>query len=272
MRRAAFAAFVVMAVLLSTGPFLWILLTSLKSPEQLDDRPPTVIPAMETSSYDAAFREHDLWSYTRNSLIVAGLTTLVTILLAAPAAYVFARLRLRLRFARGLLYLILAASMFPQLAVVGGVWRLLRDLGLLSTHTGIILPYTALNLPLAIWILTAFFRELPPELEEAARVDGCGPIATLWKVFFPVAAPGVFTAAILVFIYSWNEFFFALLILTDPAVQTLPVGIAKFPGEYLLPWGELAAAAVVATLPLVTLVLILQRRIISGLTAGAVKG
>ena len=133
-----------------------------------------------------------------------------------------------------------------------------------------ILP--ALALPLAIWILTVFFRALPRELEEAAIVDGCGPVATLWRVFFPVAAPGIFTAAILVFIQCWNEFFFALLITTDPSVQTLPVGIAKFPGQYMVPWGELAAAAVVATIPLVVVVLLLQRRIVSGLTAGAVKG
>jgi multiple sugar transport system permease protein len=167
---------------------------------------------------------------------------------------------------------VLVASMFPQVAIVGGIYRLLMHAGLLNTYPGLVLPYTALTLPLAIWILASFFREIPADLEDAARVDGCGPASTLFKVFLPVAAPAVFTAAILVFVYAWNEFFFALLIMTDPARQTLPVGVAKFPGEYEIPWGDLAAAAVTATLPLVGLVLVLQRRIVSGLTAGAVKG
>jgi len=135
-----------------------------------------------------------------------------------------------------------------------------------------VLPYTGLMLPLAIWMLTGFFGRLPRELEEAAVVDGCGPWTTVWRVFAPVAAPAVFTTAILVFIYAWNEFFFALLVMTDPAMQTVPVAIAKFPGQYRVPWGELSAAAVVAILPLVAMVLVLQRRIVSGLTAGATKG
>lgn len=270
LKTFVFGACVVLVLLFSIGPFAWILLTSLKSPAEIDARPPTIIPDLDLTFYRTVFAKHDFTRYILNSAIVAGATTLVSIFVGALAAYPLARIRLRFR--RALLGLVLAASMFPQVAIVGGVYRLLMKLGLLNSYPGLILPYTALTLPLAIWILVSFFKEIPPELEDSARVDGCGPLATLWRIFLPVSAPAVFTAAILVFIYAWNEFFFALLITTDPAVQTLPVGIAKFPGEYEVPWGDLAAAAVVATIPLVLLVLALQKRIISGLTAGAVKG
>jgi multiple sugar transport system permease protein len=162
--------------------------------------------------------------------------------------------------------------MFPQIAIAGPVWQILERIGGLNTHWGLVLPYVTLTLPLAIWILASFFKELPAELEEAARVDGCGVWGALWRIMLPLAAPGIFTAAILIFVYAWNEFFFALLILTQPERQTLPVGIALFQGEFTMPWGELAAASVLATLPLVLLVILFQRWIISGLSAGAVKG
>jgi multiple sugar transport system permease protein len=162
--------------------------------------------------------------------------------------------------------------MFPQIAFVGPVWRILNRLGWLNTYQGIIAAYISLSLPLAIWILTTFFKELPYEIEEAALVDGCTRLQALWKVVLPLAAPGLFTAAILVFIHAWNEFFFALLILTNPRFQTLPVGIALFPGEYTMPWGEISAASTIATIPLVLLTLIFQRGIVRGLSAGAVKG
>jgi len=268
--RWATGLLIALAVLVSLGPFLWILVTSLKSPAQIGARPPAWLPELDLSFYRAVFGQHDFGRYALNSAIVATATTLVAVLFGALAAYPLARLRMPGR--RWLLGLVLGASMFPQIAIVGGVYRLLMRAGLLNTYPGLVLPYTALTLPLAIWILASFFREIPRDLEDAARVDGCGPATTLFKVFLPVAAPAVATAAILVFVYAWNEFFFALLIMTDPARQTLPVGVAQFPGEHEVPWGDLAAAAVVATLPLVALVLILQRRIVSGLTAGAIKG
>ena len=168
--------------------------------------------------------------------------------------------------------LLLALSMFPQIAIAGPVWRLLSGLGWLNTYHGIVAAYISLSLPIATWVLTIFFKELPYDIEEAALIDGCSRWQVLRLVVFPVAAPGVFTAAILVFIHAWNEFFFALIILTYPAVQTLPVGIALFPGEYTMPWGEIAAASTIATLPLVALTLFFQRRIVQGLSAGAVKG
>lgn len=270
MRRSGFALAVALVVAFNLVPFLWLVSTALKSPEHVLARPPTWLPDLDTGFFAAALSEHGLLTCIRNSAIVATATTLLTVLLAAPAAYALSRLRIPGRGA--VLALVLAVSMFPQVALVGGLYGILRDLSLLNTYPGLFLPYTALALPLAIWVLASFFREIPLELEEAARIDGCGALGTLFRVFLPVAAPALFTVVILVFIFSWNEFFLALLFATDPAVRTLPVGIALFPSQYEVPWGELAAAAVLATLPLVALVLLLQRKIVRGVTAGAVKG
>jgi multiple sugar transport system permease protein len=162
--------------------------------------------------------------------------------------------------------------MFPQIAIAGPVWRVLDHMGALNTLYGLTAVYVALSLPLAVWILTTFFKELPIDVEEAAQVDGFSPWQILTRIVLPMAAPGIFTASILIFIHAWNEFFFALLIVTNPNLQTLPVGIALFPGEYTMPWGEIAAASTVATLPLIAMTLIFQRRIVRGLSAGAVKG
>jgi multiple sugar transport system permease protein len=162
--------------------------------------------------------------------------------------------------------------MFPQIAIAGPVWNLLNQLGWLNTYRGLIVAYVALSLPLATWILTTFFREVPREIEEAALIDGCSRLQALYKIVLPIAAPGLFTAALLVFIFAWNEFFFALIILTNPDIQTLPVGIALFPGEYTMPWGEIAAASMLATLPLIVLTLLFQRGIVRGLAVGGVKG
>ena len=261
---------VLAVALLSVAPFGWFVLTSLKSQVEVTARPPSLWPSGSLQFYASALKDYGLMTFLRNSVIVAGCTTLVNMLLASLAAYSLARLRLkRAGIVMGLL---LAAAMFPQTSLAGPVWRILQGLGWLNTYQGLILPYVTLTLPLGVWILTSFFRELPRDLEDAALMDGCGRWRVLWKVVLPLAAPGVFTAAILVFIYAWNEFFFALLIMTRQDVQTLPVGIALFQGEYTMPWGEIAAASTVATLPLVILVLLFQKRIVRGLSAGAVKG
>jgi len=268
--RIAFWALVFMVVVLSLAPFLWFVLTSLKSQVEVTARPPGLWPSGSLQFYFSALKNYGLMNYLGNSLIVAGATTVINLLLATLAAYALARLRLkRAGLVMGLL---LAAAMFPQTSLAGPVWRILQALDWLNSYQGLVLPYVTLTLPLAVWILTSFFRELPRDLEDAALMDGCTRWKLLWKVVFPLAAPGVFTAAILVFIYAWNEFFFALLIMTRQDVQTLPVGIALFQGEYTMPWGEIAAASTVATLPLVALVLLFQKRIVRGLSAGAIKG
>jgi len=228
------------------------------------------MPSFSLEFYRSSISQYNLLHFVKNSAIVAGSTTAVTIMLALLAGYAVARLRLPRKdyFMKGLL----VVSMFPQISIAGPVWRILYKAGWLNTYQGLVLPYVTLTLPLGVWVVASFFRQIHPELEEAARVDGCGHFQTLFKIMLPLAAPGVFTAAILVFIYAWNEFFFALLIMTRRDVQTLPVGIAMFQGQYTLPWGEIAAASTVATVPLVLLVFLFQRRIISGLSAGALKG
>jgi multiple sugar transport system permease protein len=222
------------------------------------------------SFYRSALEQYGLLHYIVNSVIVAGSATLVTVVVGSLAAYAIARFHLP--WTNFYLLVLLAISMFPQIAVAGPVWTILDELQWLNTYQGLVAAYVALSLPLAIWILTTFFRDVPSEIEEAALIDGCTRVQALYKVVLPLAAPGILTAALLVFIHAWNEFFFALIIMTDPTVQTLPVGIALFPGEYTMPWGEIAAASTMATIPLILLTLIFQRGIVRGLSAGAVKG
>jgi multiple sugar transport system permease protein len=228
------------------------------------------MPSGSLDFYRSSIEQYNLLHFVKNSLLVSGTTTIITLLLAIFAGYGLARLKLP--FKGIILESLLAVSMFPQISIAGPVWRILQTLGWLNSYQGLILPYVTLTLPLGIWIIASFFKELPEELEDAARIDGCGHLQTLFRIMIPLAAPGIFTAAILIFIYSWNEFFFALLIMTQQDYQTLPVGIALFQGQYTLPWGEIAAASTIATVPLVLLVFIFQKRIMSGLSAGAVKG
>ena len=256
-------------VILSLLPFLWFVDTSLKTPLEVTAIPPVLVPSGTLQSYKSAIDEYNLLHFVKNSIIVAGSTTIVTLLISIFAGYTLARLRIRYKGV--IMGSLLVVSMFPQISIAGPVWRILKDLGWLNSYQGLVIPYVTLTLPLGVWILASFFRELPEELEDAARIDGCSHFQTLFKIMVPIAAPGVFTAAILVFIYAWNEFFFALLIMTQQKFQTLPVGIALFQGQYTLPWGEIAAASSVATVPLVLLVLLFQRRIVRGLSAGAIK-
>ncbi len=261
---------ILLAVLGSLLPCLWFILTSLKSPIQIEAIPPVWWPDGNLTFYESALTDHHVLTYVWNSLIVASATTVITLVIATPAAYALARFRLAGK--AWMLGGLLCVAMFPHMVIAGPVWQILERIGGLNTHWGLVLPYIALTLPLAIWILATFFKDLPLELEEAARIDGCTAWQALRKVMLPLAAPGILTAAMLTFIYAWNEFFFALLVLTDPDRHTLPVGLALFQGEFTMPWGELAAASVIATLPLLIVVLLCQRGIISGLSAGAVKG
>ncbi len=269
-RRLVILLCAILIATFSLFPFVWFVLASFKSPIEITAIPPQMIPTFHWGFYRSAVENYGLLRYIWNSAIVAGSTTVISIAIGSLAAYALARFNF-FGF-RLYLMLLLAVSMFPQIAIAGPVWRILNYLGWLNSLQGIMAAYIALSLPLAVWILTTFFKEIPYEVEEAALVDGCTQLQALREVVLPLAAPGLFTASILVFINAWNEFFFALLILTDPNLQTLPVGIALFPGEYTMPWGEIAAACTIATLPLVLLTLLFQRRIVSGLSAGAIKG
>jgi ABC-type glycerol-3-phosphate transport system permease component len=251
-------------------PIYWALVASLTPEGRLLAAPPLVPQALVLDHYRALFDTRDFWTPVRNSLVVAGLTTLLSVALGASCAYALARLQFRGKAT--LLALTLAVSMFPQISIVSPLYLLLRELRLLNTYPGLVLPYLTFAMPLTIWLLVGFFRQLPAQLEEAAYMDGASRLRTLWSVVLPLAAPGLATTAILTFLYSWNEFLFALSFALGPERYTVPVAIALFRGQYQVPWGEILAGAVVATVPVAAIVMVAQRRIVAGLTAGAVKG
>ena len=268
--RWAVTAGLALLVLLMALPLYWAVVASLTPEAALFDGAPLVPRAVVLEHYRALFDERDFWTPIRNSLVVAGSTTVLCVSLGTLAAYALARLRFR---GRGpLLGFILAATMFPQITVVSPLYLLLRALRLIDTYPGLVLPYLTFAMPLTVWLLVGFFRQLPHDLEEAALVDGASRWQAFVRVELPTAAPGLAATAILTFLYCWNEFLFALSFTLGPERQTVPVAIALFRGQYQVPWGQILAAAVVATVPVAAVVLVFQRRIVQGLTAGAVKG
>jgi ABC-type glycerol-3-phosphate transport system permease component len=251
-------------------PVYWAVLSSF-TPETRLFADATLLPdQLVLEHYRALFATRDFWTPVRNSLVVAASTTVVSIMLGSLCAYALARLRFRGK--APLLAFVLAVSMFPQISIVSPLYLLLRELRLLNTYPGLVLPYLSFAMPLTIWLLAGFFRQLPADLEEAAAMDGAGRIRTFWTIILPLSWPGLATTAILTFLYCWNEFLFALSFTLGPERYTVPVAIALFRGEYQVPWGEILAAAVIATIPVAALVLIVQRGIVAGLTSGAVKG
>ncbi len=250
---------------------LWFAAAGSLTPEARLFEGPALLPVRPVlDHYRELFAERDFWLPIRNSLVVASATTGLCLCLGSPCAYAVARLRFRGR--RALLAFVLAVSMFPQISIVPPLYLLLRAVGLVDSYPGLILPYVTFAMPLAIWLLVGFFRQLPPELEDAARVDGAGRLAAFREVVLPLAAPALATTGILTFVTCWNEFLFALSFTLGPERQTVPVAIALFRGQYQVPWGQVLAAAVVATVPVAALVLCFQRRIVQGLVSGAVKG
>jgi ABC-type glycerol-3-phosphate transport system permease component len=269
-QRWALGAGLAVFVILIAFPFYWALVSSLTPEARLFESPSLVPGALVTEHYRALFTERDFLVPIRNSLIVAGTTTLFCVVLGSLCAYALARLQFRGK--EMILGLILAVTMFPQVSVVSPLYLLLRELRLINTYPGLVLPYLTFAMPLTVWLLVGFFRQLPAELESAGMVDGASRLRVLWEVVLPLSLPGIATTAILTFVYCWNEFLFALSFTLGPERHTVPVAIALFRGQYQVPWGQILAAAVVATAPVALLVLAFQRRIVQGLTAGAVKG
>ena len=248
------------------GPFLWQVLTSLWPDGELTRPWPSHFTGANYES--VLFGRPFLWAVL-NSLVVATLTTLFCLTVGASAAFALAKLEFR---GRGLLLsAALGVSMFPPIATVSPLYLILNAVGLRDSLVGLARPHPPGALPLPRWVRTSFFRQLPVALYRAGRVAGCTPVGAVRRVLLPLAAPGLATTAILVFIFAWNEFLYALTFLSTPEKRTVPVAISLFASEYKEPWGEIAAASVVATLPLVVLTVLFQRRIVSGLTAGAVK-
>ncbi|NGQ97449.1 carbohydrate ABC transporter permease [Brevibacillus sp. SYP-B805] len=266
-----FYLFLILFVFAIMFPFLWILIAALKPPAELfGERAFSAIIQHPTwENFRLVFTERPFGRYLLNSTIVASLTTLYAITIASFAAYAIAWLKFRGKTI--VLGIVLAVSMFPQIATISPIFMFMQSTGLTNSYLGLIIPYTTIALPLAIWNLTVFFRKIPVDLGEAAKVDGATVWQTMVKVFFPLAMPGVFTTAILVFIAAWNEFLFALTINTKEMMKTVPVGIVMFQGQFTIPWGEISAASIIVTVPLIIMVLIFQKRIVSGLTSGAVK-
>jgi len=271
-RRGGFGFLVAAIVVWSLFPFVWEMITSFEPDKDLSRFAPQwlPIPGGTLQHYRNVFVAKNFAPYIVNSVIVDVSATAVALVFAGLAAYSLARLPMR---GKGLvLGLVLAVSMFPQISIVTPLYEIMIRLHLLDTYTGLSGVYIGLALPLMVYILWGHFRAIPRELDEAAKIDGAGPLRTFWSVIIPVALPGVVPAALLGFIASWNELLLALSFTTSPAHQTIPVGIANFTGLYSIPWGDMAAASVVVTLPLVVLVLIFQKRIVEGVTAGAIKG
>lgn len=266
-----FTAITLLFVGISLFPFYWQLITALKPPEQVFKMPPTWWPErLYLNNFVEVFRSQPFFDFIRNSLIVSTLTTLFCLVVGSMAAYSLARLQIRGKYI--FLFAVLAVAIFPQVSVVSPLFLVFKKLDWLNTYQALIIPYIAFNLPLTIWILTSFFSDIPSDLEESAKVDGCNSIQAMVKIIFPVAVPGIFTAAILIFIAAWNEFLLALVFTYDEVARTVPVGIALFPGVHHVPWDTIAAASVIVTAPVIAIVLIFQKRVISGLTSGSVKG
>jgi ABC-type glycerol-3-phosphate transport system permease component len=251
-------------------PLYLMLASSIMPDERLFGDHSLIPTAPVLVHYQALFTERRFWVPIINSLVIAGTTTMLAVVIGAPAAYAIARLRFRWRHVMAAA--ILAISVFPQIAILSPLFLILRAVHLIDTYPGLVLPYMTFSLPLAIWLMAAFFRQLPRDLEEAAMMDGASRARAALEIMLPLAAPGIATSAILTFLYAWNEFLFALSFTLGPHRQTVPVAIALFRGQYQVPWGQVLAAAVVASLPVAAIVLAFQRRIVSGLTAGAVKG
>ena len=263
--------FVIAVMGFSLIPFYWLVNTSLKKGVSLSQG--ELFPSQPTfENYVAVFQNAEFLLALRNSVIIAVVTTTVALVLASFAAYALARLKMRRKAL--ILTLILSVTTFPAIAIAAPLFSIWREIGLYDTLLGLIIPKLTFALPLAIYTLTSFFKEIPRELEESAYMDGATPFTAFRKVILPLAVPGLATTAILVFISVWNEFLLAVTLTTSPEARPVPVAIAFFSGtsEFDQPLGTISAASVIITVPLVVLVLLCQKRIVSGMTAGAVKG
>lgn len=271
LRRVLFYALVAAILFYTVFPFYWAVVSSLKSGSAIFRV--EFLPAAPTlENYRALFAEQPFARNIVNSLIVASVATAISLALAVTAAYALGRIKFRGRAA--ILFAVLSISMFPQIAVLSGLFALIRAAGLYNTLTGLIFSNLILTLPFTTWVLTAFLRELPRELEDSAVMDGASSFRIMTEIFLPLMAPALAATGLLAFILAWNEFLFALTFTLSNEKRTVPVAIALITGAsaYELPWGRVMAASVIVTAPLIALVLLLQRHIVSGLVAGAVKG
>jgi multiple sugar transport system permease protein len=270
-QRSGWSLAFIVVVVVSLVPVFWLLMLSLKTPASATDG--SFIPHHWTlDNYRDIFSQSVFTAALRNSIGIGLISTTLAVLLASSAAYAIARLDFPGK--QTILAVALMVTLFPQVSLVGPLYNLWRQIGLFNTWPGLIIPYLTFALPLAIYVLSTFFREIPWELEQAAQIDGATPWQAFTKVIAPLAMPGLATTFIIVFLICWNDFVFAISLTATNAAMTVPAAIAQFPGvsQFTQPIGDIAAAAIVVTVPVMVLVLLFQRRIVSGLTAGAVKG
>jgi multiple sugar transport system permease protein len=252
-------------------PFYWLINTSLKTGQDLSSAD-LFPPSPSFDNYQSIFEDSNFTTALRNSIIVSSITTVLALVIGSFAGYALARLRFRGKFI--LLAIILSITTFPPIAIAAPLFKFWTDLDIYDTLLGLVPPFLAFTLPLTIYVLASFFKEIPKDLSEAALVDGATHFQAFRKVVMPLAAPGLVTAGLLSFIWAWNEFLLAITLTSSPSARPVPPALAFFTGsqKFEVPLGTITAATVVVTVPLVALVLIFQKRIVAGLTAGAVKG
>lgn len=280
-QRALFWLLIAAIMIYTIFPFYWAIVSSITPASRLFDTPASYWPStIDWSHYEYVFRNDNFLRALRNSTIVSFATVAIALIFGSFAAYALGRFKFRGRSVT--LYIILSMTMFPSIAILGSLFEMIRGMSILgfttpnlyNTYWALIITYLTFTLPFTVWVLTNFFKAMPGELEEAALVDGASPLRIFWQILLPLAAPGLVTTGMLAFIAAWNEFLFALTFTQDYSARTVQVAISQMAGQtqFELPWGNRMAAAVVVTLPLIIMVLIFQRRIIQGLTSGAVKG
>jgi trehalose/maltose transport system permease protein len=273
--RLPFYALIALIFVYCLFPFYWVVRSSFTPEVRLFQTPVKYFPTHPTlSNYRNVLSASFFTDALLNSLIVAGSVTLLSLAIGASAAFALGRFRFHGR--SFVMYLMLSMTIFPQIAILGALYTTISKFNLYDSLGALIFSYLIFTLPFTIWVLTSFMRALPGDLEEAAYVDGATPLQVFWKVLLPLIAPGLVTTGLLAFISAWNEYLYALSFIQSPNHYTVPLAITSFVSKtgsaFAVPWGQIMAATVIITLPLILLVLILQRRIIAGLTAGAVKG
>lgn len=258
-----------LTVLFVIIPLYWMISSSFKGQAGIGS--PSLLPHdLTTNNYNVAFSQYTFGRYIFNSAFVAITTTALVLALATLAGYALGRLPMRGKLP--IMVTLLMISVFPAIAVIAPMFLLMKDIGWLNSYQALIVPYTAFNLPFAIWILRNYMLGIPKEMEETARIDGAGPLKTVWSIILPQAAPGLFTAGIFTFTACWTEFLMALSFNSENNFRTIPVGIAEFGAQFTIPYGTIFAASTVAAVPIGILVLVFRKSVVSGLTAGAVKG
>ena len=270
-RRFWIGFWAIIVALLTIAPLYWMVATSFKNYFDLGMFPPNLFPNPVTVvNYQHAFSVYHFQIYIENSLIIAITTTLLVLFFGSLAGYALGRLPIRGR--KTIMVALLMISVFPEIAVISPLYMIMRTIGWLNSYQALIVPYTAFNLPFAIWILRNYFLSIPYEMEEAARIDGASGWRTVFQVILPQSTPGLFTAGVFTFTAAWTEFLMALTFNSIPQFRTIPVGIALFGAQFVIPYGTIFAASTIAVLPIALGVIIFRRAVVSGLTQGAVKG